>query len=112
VSLSPLEAERLKPHKQIDPLAYEYYLRGVDLYSRNESSMAIKMLQKSAEIDSGYALTWAHLGRAYTANASFELGGRDQYREARAAYERALALQPSQMEARIYWQTCSPIPAG
>jgi DNA-binding winged helix-turn-helix (wHTH) protein/TolB-like protein/Flp pilus assembly protein TadD len=102
LSLSPLEAESLKPEKQIDPLAYEYYLRGVDLYSRNESSMAIKMLQKSAEIDSGYALTWAHLGRAYTANASFELGGRDQYREARAAYEKALALQPAQMETHIY----------
>src|SRR6185295_11596212 len=81
---------------------YEYHLRGVDLYSQNEFPMAIKMLKKSAEIDPGYPLTWAHLGRSLTANASFELGGREQYREAQAAYEKALSLQPTLIEAQIY----------
>lgn len=102
LSLSPLEAESLKPEKAVDPVAYEYYLRGVDLYSRNDFPTAIKMLQKSAEIDPGYALTWASLGRSHTANASFELAGRDDYYAAQAAYEKALSLQPSQMEAQIY----------
>jgi tetratricopeptide (TPR) repeat protein len=49
-----------------------------------------------------YALTWAYLGRAYNANASFELGGREQHHKAKAAFERALALQPAQIEAHIY----------
>jgi DNA-binding winged helix-turn-helix (wHTH) protein/TolB-like protein/Flp pilus assembly protein TadD len=102
LSLSPLEAQRLKSGKPADPLAYEYYLRGVDLYARNDFAMAIKMLQKSSEIDPKYALTWAHLGRAHTANASFELAGRSEYDAAQAAYEKALALQPSQIEAQIY----------
>lgn len=102
LSLSPSEIERLKPDKPIDPLAYEYYLRGVDLYSRNDFGLAIKMLQKSAEIDASHALTWAHLGRSHTANASFELGGRPEYREAQAAYEKALVLQPALIEAKIY----------
>lgn len=102
LNLSPSEVERLKPEEPIDPLAYEYYLRGVDLYAQNDFPMAIKMLEKSAEIGPNYALTWAHLGRSYTANASFEFGGREQYAKAQAAYEKALALQPAQIEAHIY----------
>ena len=102
LNLSPAEAEQLKPSAPIGAVAYEYYLRGVDLYSRNDFRMAIMMLEKSAEIEPNYALTWAHLGRSYTADASFELGGREQYRKAQSAYEKALALQPAQIEARIY----------
>ena len=102
LSLSPKEVESLRPEKPVDPLAYEYYLRGVDLYAQNEFPMAIKMLRRSAAIDPSYSPTWAHLGRSLTANASFELGGRDEYREAQAAYEKALSLQPAPIEASIY----------
>jgi DNA-binding winged helix-turn-helix (wHTH) protein/TolB-like protein len=102
VNLSPTEAERLKADQPIDPLAYEYYLRGVDLYSRTDFPMAIKMLEKSTELNPKYSLTWAHLGRAYDATASFQLGGREQYQKAEAAYEKALSLQPTQIETRVY----------
>jgi tetratricopeptide (TPR) repeat protein len=60
----------------------------VDLYSRGDFVMAIKMLEASTQIDPNYALTWAHIGRAYTADASFQLGGRDRYQ--------------TQIEAHIY----------
>ncbi len=102
VNLSPSEAERLKPDAPVDPLAYEYYLRGVDLYARGEYGVAIKMLEKSAEIGPKYALTWAYLGRSYTADASFQFGGQQQYAKAQAAFEKALSLQPAQIEAHIY----------
>jgi TolB-like protein/cytochrome c-type biogenesis protein CcmH/NrfG len=102
LSLSPAEGERLKPEKPIDPLAYEYYLRGVDLYARSDFPMAMKMLEESAEIDPNYALTWAYLGRSHNANASFQFGGREHYGKAQAAFERALFLQPAQIEAHIY----------
>jgi DNA-binding winged helix-turn-helix (wHTH) protein/TolB-like protein/Flp pilus assembly protein TadD len=102
VHLSPSEAERLRADAPISPMAYEYYLRGIDLYARNDFMTAIKMLEKSVEIDPKYALTWAHLGKAYQANASFNFGGRNQYRSALAAYQRALALDPNQIEARIF----------
>lgn len=102
LNLSPSEAERLKPDKPVDALAYEYYLRGVDLYSRSEFPTAAKMFEKSAELDPNYALTWAYLGRSYNASASFQFGGRDDYRKAQAAFDRALALQPEQIEARVY----------
>jgi Tfp pilus assembly protein PilF len=74
----------------------------VDLYANNDFPLAIKMLQKSAEMEPSYALAWAGLGRAHSANASFEFGGRDAYRDAQAAYEKALSLQPTQIEAQIY----------
>ena len=102
LNLSPSEAERIKLEELVNPLAYEYYLRGVDLYGRHDFPLAIKMLEKSAEIDPKYALTWAYLGASYTSAAAFELGGREQYRRAQAAYERALALQPQQLEAQIF----------
>jgi hypothetical protein len=47
LSLSPTQSERLKGDQPIDPVAYEYYLRGVDLYSRGDFPMAIKMLERS-----------------------------------------------------------------
>ena len=102
LNLSPSEAANLKPGGAINPLAYEYYLRGVDLYSLNEFATAIQMLEKSAAIEPNYALTWAHLGRAYTTNASLRFGGREDYAKAQAAYEKAIALNPTLVEPRIY----------
>lgn len=102
VSLTPSESARLERQAPIDPAAYEYFLRGVDLYSRSEFPTAIQMLRKSAELAPNYALTWAHLGRALTASASFELGGRKQYDEAQRAYDRALAIDPAEIETRVF----------
>ncbi|MBV9745764.1 MAG: tetratricopeptide repeat protein [Acidobacteriia bacterium] len=86
----------------MNALAYEYYLRGVDLMGSHNFPLAVKMLEKSAEIDPTYPLTWAFLGQSYTSDAAFQLGGREQYRRAQAAYERALALQPKQIEAQMF----------
>lgn len=102
LNLSPSEAEKLKAEAPVNPLAYEYYLRGVDLHSQHKFPIAIKMLQKSTEIDPNYASAWAYLGAAYTSDAAFEFGGREQYRRAQAAYERALAIQSSQLDAQIF----------
>jgi DNA-binding winged helix-turn-helix (wHTH) protein/TolB-like protein/Tfp pilus assembly protein PilF len=102
LNLSPAEAERLKPDTAISPAAYEFYLRGIDLYSRHDFPLAIQMLQKSVAIDPNYALTWAYLGASYTSDAAFEFGGREQYQKAQAAYERALKIQPEQLEAKIF----------
>lgn len=102
LNLSPEEAEHLQPERRVDPAAYDDYLRGVDLYSSNDFTAAIAMLQKSASIDPSYAPTWAQLGRAYTTNASLKAGGREQYDQAQAAYEKAMALNPELVESRIY----------
>jgi len=100
--LTPAEAAQMKRDEPVNPVAYEYYLRGVDLYSRGDILPAIKMLEASTQIDPKYALTWAHLGKAYSAEASLQLGGRDRYRKAQAAFEKSLSLQPEQIEPQIY----------
>ncbi|MBV9155958.1 MAG: winged helix-turn-helix domain-containing protein [Acidobacteriaceae bacterium] len=102
LNLSPADAQRIQPDQSVKPAAYEYYLRGVDLVASHNFPLAVKMLEKSAEIDPKYPLTWAYLGQAYTSDGTFELGGREQYRRAQAAYERALALQPKQPEAETF----------
>ncbi len=102
LNLSPAEAANLKPEKPISTAAYEDYLRGIDLYSLNEFSSAIDMLEKATALEPNYAPAWAHLGRAYTTNASLHFGGREEYGKAETAYEKAIALNPSLVEPRIY----------
>jgi TolB-like protein len=102
LKLTAAEAERLRRDVPQDPLAYEYFLRGVDLYSMNDFRLAVKMLQKSVSLDPKYSHAWAHLGRSFTAKASLEFGGREDYRNAQAAYEQSLALDPEQIEGRIF----------
>jgi DNA-binding winged helix-turn-helix (wHTH) protein/TolB-like protein/Tfp pilus assembly protein PilF len=102
LDLSPSESTQMKAEEPANPLAYEYYLRGVDLMSNHDFPLAIEMLEKSAEINPNYGLTWAYLGQSYNSTASFQFGGRKQYQKARAAFERALALQPHQPEASIF----------
>lgn len=102
LTLSPTEAERLKPDAAVNPLAYEYFLQGLDFHGQHKFPLAIKMLEKSTEIDPNYAPAWAYLGASYTSDAAFELGGREQYRRAQAAYERALAIRPNLLDAQMF----------
>lgn len=102
LSLAPAEGARLNSDHPISQSAYERYLRGVDFYAMNDFDNAIGALQQSAAMEPNYALTWAHLGRAYTTNAGLQFGGREEYRKAQAAYEKALALNPNLIEAKVY----------
>jgi TolB-like protein/Tfp pilus assembly protein PilF len=102
LSLTPAEAARLQPGRSVNPQAYEYYLRGVDFYSMNDFPMAIKMLERAAALQPDYEPIWAHLGRSYTTNASLRFGGRDEYKKAQEAYQRALTIDPSDIQARIF----------
>jgi tetratricopeptide (TPR) repeat protein len=59
------------------------------------------MFTKSVALDPEYALSWAHLGTAYTAQAAFSFGGSEDYRKALQAYQKALEVSPEQLEARV-----------
>ncbi len=100
--LSPVEAARFKSEPPVNSLAYEYFLRGVDLYSIGNFRLAVTMLEKSATLSPDYAPTWAHLGRAYTTSGSLQFGGQTNYGKAQAAYEKAMALDPGYPAPRIY----------
>jgi DNA-binding winged helix-turn-helix (wHTH) protein/TolB-like protein len=102
LSLPSSEAAQLHAPGSLDALAYEYYLRGVDRLASHDFPTAVEMLERSTQIDPGYAPAWAYLGQAYNSRASFQLGGREQYEKAKEAFQRALLLQPKQVEARIF----------
>ncbi|HTW78647.1 MAG TPA: protein kinase [Terracidiphilus sp.] len=102
LDLSPSEAQNLNSSKPVDPKAYEYYLRGIDLDSINDFPGAVAMLEKSVSLDPNFALSWAHLGKAYSSSATLQFGGREVYDKAQAAYEKAIALDPNLVEPRIY----------
>jgi DNA-binding winged helix-turn-helix (wHTH) protein/TolB-like protein/Flp pilus assembly protein TadD len=102
LSLSSTESERLERNAPQNVAAYEFFLRGINLYSANDFAQAMLMLEKSVELDPDYDEAWAHLGRAYTANASFQFGGREYYKKAQNAYEHALALNPDGINAHVF----------
>jgi tetratricopeptide (TPR) repeat protein len=102
LNLSPIETEHLKSEASVSSLAYEYFLQGLDLYGQHKFPLAIQMFEKTTEIDPNYAPAWAYLGASYNSDAAFELGGREQYRRAQVAYERALAIQPTLLDAQIF----------
>ncbi|MCI0338279.1 MAG: winged helix-turn-helix domain-containing protein [Acidobacteria bacterium] len=102
VTLTPDESERIKRGAPKIPLAYEYHLRGVDLYWIDDLRTATKMLEQSVDLDPNYALSWAYLGTVHTTYASLHFGGREYYAKAQQAYDRALRIDPSQIEARIF----------
>jgi len=102
LSLAPAEGARLNSDHAISQTAYERYLRGVNYYASDDFNHAIEELEQSSAMEPNYALTWAHLGQAYTTNAGLQFGGREEYRKAQNAYEKALALNPNLIEAKIY----------
>ncbi len=102
VNLTPDESERIQRGAPQNAAAYEYHLRGVDLYWIDDLRTAGKMLEKSVELDPKHALSWAYLGTIYESLASLYFGGRDYYNKAQQAYDMALKLDPTQIEARNF----------
>ena len=102
LNLSPAEAANLKPENPINSQAYEFYLRGVDLYSLNQFGTAIQLLEKSAASNRTMrrpGRIWA--GRTPPMRPCASAGAKIMSK-AQAAYEKAIALNPALVEPRIY----------
>ncbi len=102
LKLTPDEDEQLALDHPQNPQAYESYLMGRYLLSTQKHKTAIEMLQKSVELDPGYYLAWAYLGRAYSISALQYFGGREDYLKAQADYEQSLDINPGQIETRVF----------
>ena len=102
VRLSPAEKVHLDREVTRNADAYEQYLQGVDLYQTNKFASALDRLERAVKLDRAFALAWAHLGRAQSASAAFQLEGAEAYRKAQASYDRALELDRDLIEAHIF----------
>jgi DNA-binding winged helix-turn-helix (wHTH) protein/TolB-like protein/tetratricopeptide (TPR) repeat protein len=88
--------------------AYELYLRAMseeDSTNSNDPSFSsankntIRLLERAVGLDPGYASAWAALGHFYYYESSFEGGGETGRLHAKAALQRAVALDPGRIEA-------------
>ncbi|PYS84642.1 MAG: hypothetical protein DMF67_04600 [Acidobacteria bacterium] len=93
-----------------NPEAYEEYLRGRDasgrfIYhtlAREDSEESIVHFQRAVELDPNFALAWCALGGAYANRVIKCYGGPEDYAKAAAAFERAQAIKPNLLEARLH----------
>jgi tetratricopeptide (TPR) repeat protein len=92
------------PNRSHNAEAYELYLRAMsDDDSSNSQgssfSSEIQLLQRAVAFDPGYASAWAALGHFYYYQSSFASGGEPARLRAKAALQRAVALDPARIEA-------------
>jgi serine/threonine-protein kinase len=93
-----------------NPEAYEEYLRGRDasgrfIYhtlAREDSDTSLAHFRRAVELDPSFALAWCALGGAYANRVIKGLGNNEDYAQAEAAFEKALALDPRLLEARLH----------
>ncbi|HKR01051.1 MAG TPA: protein kinase [Pyrinomonadaceae bacterium] len=89
--------------------AYEAYLRGRDLFARfifrtiapEDCDAAISHFTRAIELDPDFALAHDGLGACHVNLVFKGFGSEEDFERAAAAFERALALDPSIIEARM-----------
>ncbi|MGH9660711.1 MAG: protein kinase domain-containing protein, partial [Bryobacteraceae bacterium] len=94
-------AGALKRHTE-NPEAHQMYLKGRYYWNKRATQASIECFEKAIAIDPDYALAWCGLADNSVTHAYHGLARAKDLRErARAAAERALALDPSLPEAHI-----------
>jgi serine/threonine-protein kinase len=89
--------------------AYEEYLRGRDLFARfifrsvapEDCDAAIKHFERATRLDAGFALAYDGLGACYVNRVFKGFGAAEDFERAEEAFEKALALDPNIIEARM-----------
>ncbi|HET7929933.1 MAG TPA: hypothetical protein VFL63_00890 [Rhodanobacteraceae bacterium] len=76
--------------------AYAAYLHGMQFFYQGDSREMIKYLTLATRLDPGYAAAWAYLSVAWARQGTQDAGVQAQadYRQARIATDKALALAP------------------
>src|SRR5262249_21543805 len=106
---SPAEQVGIAKPSTQNAVAYEEYLRGRDRFARfifrtvaaEDCSAAIEHFQRAIELDANFALAYDGLGAAYVNRVFKGFGGAEDYERAEAAFNKALAIDPQLVEARM-----------
>jgi len=86
--------------EQIDPVAYDLYLRGLDALNQRELPQSVAYLQQAVAKDSSFAAAYAGLAEAQTTEGvSGGSAHPAEQSQALAAAKRAVALNPNSGEA-------------
>src|SRR5216683_2736036 len=109
VELSPAEQVGITKASTQNAAAYEQYLRGRDLFARfifrttspEDCAAAIQHFERAIELDPNFALAHDGLGACYVNRVFKGFGGAEDYERAEVAFNKALALDPKLIEARM-----------
>ena len=109
VELSPAEQVGIAKASTQNPVAYEQYLRGRDLFarfifrtlSRDDCDSAIEHFDRAIQLDPNFALAHDGLGACYVNRVFKGFGGAEDYERAEVAFKKALAIDPKIVEARM-----------
>jgi serine/threonine-protein kinase len=110
LELTSDEKDRLERGKTANAEAYEEYLRGRDclgrfIYhtvARKDIDEAIEHFERAAYLDPSFALAHCGLGSAYANRVIKGFGDTGDHQSAQAAFDKALALDPHLLEARMH----------
>jgi len=100
VQFTQKELSRIRKNISNDPLAYDYFLRSISYEYTNEGDrLAIKMLEKSIELDSTYAPAYYHLGDRLHRYAIYGLPNSEEAFRSENALLKALSLNSEHIGA-------------
>ena len=109
IELSPDEQAGLAQPKTVNAEAYQEYLRGRDRFARfifrtvsaEDCDAAIAHFRRAIELDQEFGLAYDGLGACHVNRVFKGLGGVEDFEQAEAAFNRALAIDPNIVEARM-----------
>ncbi len=110
IKISESEQERLTRPLTDSAEAYEYALRGKHLlikstyqsYRKEDLDAAVEMFQEAIKLDPQFAYAYAGLGRCYTNYVIRGIGGVSYYELAEEVFDRALRLDETLVDPRIF----------
>jgi TolB-like protein/predicted Ser/Thr protein kinase len=83
-----------------NPQAYDLFLRSLAVgHDPEPNREAIQMLERSASLDPTFGPAWRALGLRYYYESVYGGGGTAFYEKARGAYQRAITLDPNDVDA-------------
>jgi tetratricopeptide (TPR) repeat protein len=110
LELTSAEQTALEQRATRNVTAYEEYLRGRDRLARyvyhtprrDDFAAAVEHFQRAIELDPSYALAHSALGVCYSTRVVEKFGEREDHKRASQAFDKALALDPQLIEARLH----------
>jgi serine/threonine-protein kinase len=109
IELSPAEQVGIAKAATQNPVAYEEYLRGRDLFARfifrtlseDDCNEAIAHFEHAIQLDPNFALAHDGLGACHVNRVFKGFGGSEDYECAEKAFTKALSIDPNIFEARM-----------
>jgi serine/threonine protein kinase/tetratricopeptide (TPR) repeat protein len=109
VELSPAEQVGTGKASTRNPIAYEQYLRGRDLFARfifrtlspDDCAGALAHFERAIQLDPNFALAYDGIGACHVNRVFKGFGGSEDYEQAEKAFTKALSIDPNIFEARM-----------